>query len=319
MIKNTGENLLTERKRLFNYSCNRQTLIKCGVLIMLTICGLLLNSGCKSLGLSPAAMMDDYFSRVVDSIASQEDAELVRQGVPTLILFLDASLAGSPDDPKLLLTTATAYTTYAQAFLSSEDEMNRAAILYGRARKYGLRILDQHDFFAKARTGSLDDFEAALMKFNKADVPDLYITGNAWLGWILSQPDSMEALDELPKVMALLKRVLVLDNEYANGGVHLMFGIYFAVLPHGGGRDLNKSRKHFRRAMLLAGNDNQLPKVTYAEFYLIAAGDEKSFTQVLNDVVNSRKAGVDDPKNILINAIARERAAKLLGNSEDYF
>ncbi len=303
--------LVESNNRTRSFHC----ILKFALLIVL---GMIMNSGCRSL--SPAAMMDDYFARVVDSIASQEDAELVRQGVPTLILFLDASLAGSPDDPKLLLTTATAYTTYAQAFLNSEDDMKRAAILYGRARRYGFRILDQHKFFAKARQGSLDDFETALQKFNKADVPDLYITASAWLGWILSQPDSMEALDELPKVMAMLKRILVLDDEYANGGVHMMFGIYFAVLPHGGGRDLKRSRQHFLRAISLAGSDNHLPGVTYAEFYLTAAGDEKSFTKVLNDIVASRKSGTGAKrKNILINAIARERAAKLLKNSEDYF
>ncbi len=278
---------------------------------------MMVNSGCRSL--SPSAMMDDYFERVMASIASQEDAELVRQGIPTLILFLDASLAGSPDDPKLLLTTATAYTTYAQAFLNSEDDMKRAAVLYGRARQYGFRLLRQRKFFAGTFTGSLDDFEKALMQCKKMDVPDLYVTGNAWLGWILSQPDSMEALDELPKVMAMMQRVLVLDNEYADGGVHLMYGIYYAIRPPGAGRDLKKSRKHFRRAMTLAGNDNQFSRVIYAEFYLTAVGDEKLFDQVLNDVINSLEAIKKNRSNALINAIARERAGKLLDNREDYF
>jgi TRAP transporter T-component len=298
------------RTRTRSFHC----ILKAGLLIVLVM---IMNSGCRSL--SPTAMMDDYFERVMASIASQEDAELVRQGVPTLILFLDASLAGSPDDPKLLLTTATAYTTYAQAFLNSEGEMKRAAVLYGRARQYGFRLLKQRKFFAGTLTGSLDDFEKALMLCKKMDVPDLYVTGNAWLGWILSQPDSMEALDELPKVMAIMQRVLVLDNEYADGGVHLMYGIYYAIRPPDAGRDLKKSRKHFRRAMTLSGNDNQFPRVIYAEFYLTTVGDEKMFDQVLDDVVNSRRAVEYNRSNALINAIARERAGKLLDNREDYF
>lgn len=157
------------------------------------------------------------------------------------------------------------------------------------------------------------------MLCKKADVPDLYVTGNAWLGWILSQPDSMEALDELPKVMAIMQRVLALDSEYADGGVHLMYGIYYAIRPPGAGRDLKQSLKHFRRAMTLAGNDNQFPRVIYAEFYLTAIGDEEMFNQVLDDVVNSRGTVEQNRSNALINAIARERADRLIDNREDYF
>ena len=278
---------------------------------------MMMNSGCRSL--SPTAMMEDYFKNVMTSIASQEDAELVRQGVPTLILFLDASLAGAPDDANLLLTTATAYTTYAQAFLNSDDEMKRAAILYGRARQYGFRLLRQRKFFVGTLSGSLANFEKALMQCKKSDVPDLFVTGNAWLGWILSKPDSMEALDELPKVMAIMHRILELDDEYADGGVHLMYGVYYAIRPPGAGRDLKQSREHFQRAMTLAGKDNQFPRVIYAEFYLTAIGNEEQFEQLLNDIIESGEVGKQQRSNALINAIARERAEKLLENQEDYF
>jgi TRAP transporter TatT component family protein len=317
MINIAEKNFPAKRNGILQYGKASRCLLKSLVIMMITFV-VIINSGCRSLGLSPAAMLDDYFEQIMVSISSQEDAELVRQGVPTLILFLDASLAGNPEEPKLLLTTATAYTTYAQAFLNSEDDMKRAAILYGRAREYGFRLLRQRKFFAGALTGSLADFEKALMQCKKADVPDLYVTGNAWLGWILSQPDSMEALDELPKVIAIMQRVLVLDNEYADGGVHVMFGIYYSVRPPGAGRDLNKSRKHFRRAMMLAGESNLFPRVAFAEFYLTVAGDEKKFEEILNGVSGSRNDGKNRDK-ALINAIARERAGKLLKKSEDYF
>lgn len=295
-----------------------KVVLKYGTLMAVIVFIMIFNSGCQSLGLAPSTMLDNYFEQVMVSISSQEDTELVRQGVPTLILLLDAALAGKPEDPKLLRTTATAYTMYAQAFLNSENDMKRAAMLYGRAREYGFRLLRQHKFFVGTLTGSLANFEQALKHCKKADVPDLYVTGNAWLGWILSQPDSMAALDELPKVVAIMQRVLKLDDKYADGGVHVMFGIYYAVRPPGGGRDLEKSLKHFRRAMVLAGDDNLLPRVAYAEFYLTVAGDEKMFEKILTGVLESGKQ-VNNHHKALINAIARERAGKLLKKREDYF
>ena len=198
--------------------------------------------------------------------------------------------------------------------------MQRATLLYSRALNYSFRILDRYPPFARARQkGSLDDFTAALQHFDKQTVPALYITGSAWLGWILSQPDSMEALDQLPLVMALLKRITHLDHTYADGGVHLMFGIYYAVLPQGGGRDLKKSLQQFRYAMAMAGKDNLLPQVTYAEFYLTAAGKEQQFVKLLTKIINSPVDNSGKDSHALINAIARRRAAKLLANRDDYF
>ena len=275
--------------------------------------------GCQSFGLSPSAMINEYVENIMASIASQEDPELVRQGVPTLILFLDASLAKDPDNSALLRTVASAYISYAQAFVMSEEDEERATILYGRAMEYGLKLLERRKFFVRAVNSPLKEFEKMLKQFDKSDVSDLYITGNAWLGWILSQPNSMEAMAELPKALALMRRVLELDDGYAEGGAHMVFGIYYAVQPPGAGRDLGKSQKHFQRAMALAGDSNFLPKVTYVEFYATARGDEKLFDNTLQEVLESKKTKGNNRQHALINAIARERAKQLLGNKEDYF
>ena len=267
--------------------------------------------------LSPASYLDSYFEKVKQSIMKQKDPELVKQGLPTLIILMDAAVAQDPDNPKLLLAASNMYSTYAQAFMIPSEEKQRAAIQYQKAKEYAMKLLKQRDFFAKVANGPFEDFEKALTKFKKSDVPDLYAAGSAWLGWILTNTDSMEALSELPQALALMRRVEQLDDSYAYGGVHLVFGIYYAVQPPGAGRDLKKSREHFLRAIKLAGKKNLLPKVTYAEFYLTATGEEKEFDKTLNEVINTDTN--DDSEFALINAIARERAQKLLDNREDFF
>ncbi len=282
--------------------------------IIIMLFASLLISGCN---LSPASMMSGYFEKVRDSIASQEDPELVRQGVPTLILLLDAAIAEDPDNPQLLLSATTIYATYAQAFVVSNGEEERAAIQYGRAKDYGLKLLRQRDFFKDVVDGPFEDFEAALLHFKESDIPDLYAAGNAWLGWILSKPDSMEAMSQLSRALAIMKRVLKLDEEYADGGAHTVFGIYYAVQPPGAGRDMAKSKRHFERAMELSADDNLISQVLFAEFYTTTSGDSKLFETTLNNVLDKSKK--TSRKHSLINAVARERAKKLLSRKENFF
>lgn len=285
-------------------------LIGLGILVL----SLAFGSGCS---LSPTKLMSGYFEKLKISIFQQEDVELVRQGMPTLILMLDASLADDPNNPELLLTASTTYSTYAQAFTGSDGDENRAAILYGRAKEYALKLLSQRKFFADALIAPYEKYEKAMKKFSKKDVPDLYAAGNAWIGWILSRPDSMEALAQLPRALELMRRVLKLNENYADGGTHMLFGIYYAVQPPGAGRDMKKSLHHFKRAIELSGENNLLAKVTFAEFYATAMQDEKLFDNTLNEVLEAKNSTDNDKK--LINSVARERARKLLKKKGSFF
>ncbi len=290
-------------------------MMKTKIKISLLLLGVSSIFGCSML--SPASYLTEYFDKVKSSIISQRDPELIRQGMPTLMILLDAAVAQDPDNPELLLTASNMYATYAQAFMLSNGEVERASIQYKKAKDYALKLLNQRSFFAKVANGPFEDFENVMGQFQKCDVADLYAAGNAWLGWILTNTNSMEALSELPQALTLMKRVAELDDSYAYGGVHLVFGAYYAIQPPGAGRDLKKSKEHFLRAIKLAGKKSLLPKVAYAEFYLTVAGEEKLFDKILNDVINTDSS--DDIEFALINAIAKERAKKILKNRDDFF
>ncbi len=259
----------------------------------------------------------DIIQDLVVSIRRQPDPELVRQGLPAVMLVIDGLLASSPEDPDLLLAATNAYVGYCQAFLVDEADGARAVKLYARAREYGLRLLRQRFFFAAAFDKSIEEYLQALDRFTIEDVPHLHAAATAWLGWIIADPESMKALAELPRALALTDRVLALDESYGDGSSHLVFAILLAVQPRGAGQDLVRSKRHFERAIELAGPGNLLPQVLYAEYYGKATLDDGFFARMLTQVLD-----VDPtlyPENRLLNEIARQRAAALLSLREDIF
>lgn len=271
--------------------------------------------GCSSV--VPLAFLKEPTGYLTNAIEQHPDAELVRAAMPPILLALDGALQSAPNDPKLLLAATSAYGTYCQAFLADETQADRAANLYGHALHYGLRLLEHDLAVGEIRNLSLDDFTRSLQKTRQKDVPTLFAVGSVWIGWIMTNTESMAAIADLGKAIALLDRVLVLDETYNHGAVHIAFGIYYAAQPRGAGQDLEKSRFHFDRAMALAGAGNLMPRVMYAEFYARAQFDEELFEQTLAKVVEGNIS--EYPEFRLLNGIAIQRALRLLQRKEDLF
>jgi hypothetical protein len=266
-------------------------------------------SGCAALRM--ASMPEDLAA----SLQRQTDLELVRQGAPSMLLLLDGLADASPADPERQLAAANARVAYASAFLGKEEQ-ERAAAMCAKARDYGLAVLSRNRAFRAVRERPPAEFESALPRFKASDVPALFVTAAAWTGWITSQPTSMEALADLPKVLALVNRVHELDPAYEHGGADLFLGVYYALQPAGGGRDLARSRAHFEAAFALAGPDYQPPRVAFAEYYARYAFDRDVFEKTLQDVVEHR---TENPDFNLANEVARQRARDLLQRADDYF
>ena len=262
-------------------------------------------------------MLEPYLEGVVASIKAHPDPELVEQGTPAFLLLLDGLVAASPRNPDMLRAAAAAYDTYCQAFLLQEEASERASRLYGRARDYGLALLKRRRFFRRALEGDQEAFESSLRRFRRKDVPDLYAAGSAWLGWIASSPDSMQALAGLPRALALMQRVLELDETYQDGAVHLFLGIYYASQPRGAGQNLPRSREHFARAAALAGPGSLLAQVVFAEVYGKATLDRDLFCRTLEEVLQRECTARPDIR--LMNTIARQRAAELLAQADEIF
>jgi len=272
-------------------------------------------SGCMVLRKGMEAATAPLADNLAKSLQKQSDLQLVREGVPAYLLLLDALVESSPDNPKLLLAAADAQTAYASAFVEPA-EAGRAVAMYAKARDYGLSVLRRNRAFRRVWDKPLEQFETAIPSFRKRDVPALYTTAMAWIGWIISSQDSMQALSELSKAMALMRRVAALEPGCQHGGVEMVFGIYYAVQPRGGGQDLAQAKAHFERAFAYAGPDALLPRVAFAEFYARLAFDRELFEKTLRAVIAHQ---TDPPEFRLLNAVARQRAQALLDKADEFF
>jgi hypothetical protein len=77
------------------------------------------------------------------------------------------------------------------------------------------------------------EFEAAIDDLGKEDVPYMFWSAMCWGSWIRLNLGSIAALAELPRVEALMQRVLHLDEQFYYGGPHLFMGILLASRPQG--------------------------------------------------------------------------------------
>ena len=274
-----------------------------------------LSSGCVLVRKGAARIISPMATQLSDGLMHQSDVELVREGAPAFLLMLDALAEAHPDNPAVLLAAADAQMAYATGFVDKEHK-ERAKAMYLKAKTYGLRALARNKRFARAVDGNQEEFVRALRGFKKKDADALFSTASAWVMWIIASSDSPAALGGMPKVLAMMDRVQELDPGIRDGGVDLFRGIYYTVLPLGGGRDLDKARGHFERSMEIAGPDYLLARVTFAEFYARYAFDRELFEITLKQVL---AAEPQVPEFTLMNAVARKRAQALLDAADDLF
>ena len=273
-------------------------------------------SGCMLLRKGAAKIVTPVAMELSDGFMRQNDVELVREGAPAFLLMLDALAEAHPDKPAVLIAAAEAQMAYAMGFLD-KSQKERAKTMFLKAKTYGLRALSTRNRrFAQAVDGNYDEFVQSLGHFRKKDADALLATATSWVMWIIASSDSPAALGDMPKVLAMMKRVRTLDPCIRQGGVDLFYGIYYVVLPLGGGRDLAKARRHFERSIAIAGPDYLLNRVTFAEYYARYAFDQELFERTLREVLAAEPTV---PEFTLMNAVAKTRARALLAEEDDLF
>lgn len=278
---------------------------------------LALCSGCGLTKKLPARMMGSTFDGLGRAIAEQPDVRMVEEALPAYLLLMDGLLISAPDDPALLRTAARSYSSYASAFVP-EAEPERLAHLYQRARQYSLRLLEQtRPEVAAALRGPSRDFESVIPRIGLDDVPDVFLAGTCLAGWIAANSDSPAAIAEQPKLVALMERVLELDEGHFHGGPHLFFGVYHGVKPAAVGGRPELSREHFEKALAFSGERFLLTRVLYAQYYARQVFDQELYERLLREVLDTPVE--EYPETRLMNEVARVKARSLLELSEEYF
>ena len=168
---------------------------------------------------------------------SDEDPELVAEALPFNLKTIETLLASSPDHRGLLLSATTGFTFYAYGFVEpeadriededlefAEEIRDRAARLYWRAYRYGIRGLEvKHPGLGNTLSA---EPESTVAPLEPEDVPLALWTAAALGGAIGVSKDDPEATADIAVVGALLERCLDLDPNYGEGILYELLVIY---------------------------------------------------------------------------------------------
>ena len=262
-----------------------------------------------------------------DVFARDDDPELVRDAVPFALKAMESLLASSPDHKGLLTALCKGFTQYAVAFVRQDAEeardpvahragMERARRLLLRAKEYGVRGL------SVGREGFpsmlFADPSAAAARIDAEDVPLLYWTGAAWSLAVSPSSDDPSLLADLPRIEALMRRALALEEEYDAGAIHEFFVAFEGGRPEAMGGSVERARHHMERAMALSAGRKISPLVTFAETVSVRTQDRKEFLALLDRALAFDARSVA-PEYRKANLASQRRARWLKGRVDELF
>lgn len=296
--------------------CRYQTVAYVRVLRDVVLCLLLLPvilalSGCSAFISSATS---SFAGNLSAAIINNDDLVTVQAGGPAYLLMVDGFLQGDPENAALLRQAADLYATYSAVFV---NDRVRSQKLTDKALRYAFQaVCLNRKSLCALRKSDFQTFTAAIAATNSGDVPFLFTLGSAWAAWIEAHSEDYNAVAEISRVEAIMRRVAALDEFYKEGAVHLYLGTLATLLPPALGGRPEEGRSHFERAIELSGGRNLMAYVTYARQYARLVFDQELHERLLNKVL---KAEPNVPGYVLMNTLAQEEARQLLESGKDYF
>jgi hypothetical protein len=260
---------------------------------------------------------DRFADNLGKAVMDQDDPATVRDGLPAYLLLLDSLVIdAAADDPAAagtLLAAARLNSAYAGSFTGDDPE--RAKRLSAKAFDYARRATCLRDAaLCAALDRDADTFAAAVAA--SADASLMYALASSWLGSVQANSADWGAIADLPKIEALLVRVVELDPKTDGGQAHMYLGVLNSLRPEAVGGKPELGRRHFETAFELSGGRNQMAKVLEAEYYARLVFDQALHDRLLEEALAAEPRA---PGWTLINTLAAERARKLRESGKDYF
>ncbi len=253
----------------------------------------------------------------IEAVFEEEDLATAEQSIPANLKLLEALYkAGGKKDKHLLFLLTQGYTGYTLGFVEDEN-LERAALLYARAKEYGLTALKKNEKFNTAFNEDITTFTKSLDSFSKDDVPLIFWTANAWGNLLNVSISNPAVLGELPKVNAMMNFVLKNDEKYFYGGAHLYFATILATIPKNLGGKPDSAKVHFEKCFSISHNKFLLAHVYMAKSYCVQTQNKELFQQLLTTVDTTSLDVLPEQK--LVNAIAKRKAKKLSEKIDDLF
>lgn len=279
------------------------------------VISVLLLSGCST-GQIVARGASPLIDYGVASMNRETDLELARASIPANLKMIEAMVLADPGNAAYRVQAAMGFCGYALGFVEA-DHPGRALELYRRAFDHARAALERVGMPPVSLAGDTAAFKSSLAALDAHAVPALFWTASAWAKLIELQLDDPARIAELPRVEALMQRVLDLDETYYHGGAHLFFGVYYGSRAPMFGGDFARATRHFDRAAALNHDHLLLVEVYRARYLFRQMGDRAAFHATLERVVDAPRG--PDPDLNLVNALAKTEATALLAQEENLF
>jgi hypothetical protein len=98
------------------------------------------------------------------------------------------------------------------------------------------------------------EFETALQR--EDDVPALFALAGAWATWIQAHSEGYEAIADIPRVEAILRRVVQLEPAHDRGMPWVYLGVLGSLRPEAVGGRPEQGRDAFERALAISQQRN---------------------------------------------------------------
>jgi hypothetical protein len=275
---------------------------------------LIVLTGCSAL----VRKASDGFSRDLgQAVLDNEDPATVRDGLPAYLLLLDSLVVGQkPGDPgnaSTLFAAARLNGAYAGNFTGTDtvraQRLSRKAFDYA---KRGTCLQDRP--LCEALNGDPETFAAVVAA--DGDAAGMYALAASWAGMVQANSEDWDAIADLPKIQALLDRVVALDPGIDQGQAWVYLGVMNSLRPEAVGGKPEQGRADFEKAIALSNGRNLYAKTLYAQYYARLVFNQELHDRLLREVIDA------DPKApgfTLGNVLAQDRARALLESGKDYF
>ena len=262
---------------------------------------------------------DRLAAQLGSAVTNSNDPATVRDGLPAYLLLIDGLVEGQvPGDKRnasLLFAAAELNGAYAGNFTG--DDRERAKRLAAKALDYARRgTCVQDKTLCAAIDKDVDTFHAAVAAAPRANIAGHYALAAAWVGFLQANSEDWGAIADLPKIEALLARVVATDPGHARGMPRVYLGVLNSLRPEALGGKPELARSHFEAAIAMSQGRNLYAKTLMAEYYARLLFDQELHDRLLAEVLAADPA---EPGFTLTNVLAQERAKALVESGKDYF
>lgn len=262
---------------------------------------------------------DRLAAQLGSAVLNSDDPDTVRDGLPAYLLLLDGLVEGQTPGEKrnasLLFAAAELNGAYSGNFVGEDRE---------RGKRMAAKALDlarrgtcaQDRALCAALDGDQDNFSAAVAAAPESNIAGLFSLASAWVGYLQANSEDWGAIADLPKIEALLNRVVAIDPLHGRGMPRVYLGVLNCLRPESVGGKPQVGRAHFEAAIAQSQGRNLFAKTLMAEYYARLVFDQALHDRLLAEVL---EADPVEPGFTLMNVLAQQRAQALVESGKDYF